>query len=57
MNFIKKQESTLASKERELHEHMRMERDQAIETVIERLETDVAVTKEESEKAANNRIK
>ena len=44
-------------KERELRERLRMERDKEIEVVITRLEQETASVKEESEKAAENKIR
>ncbi|KAJ8038079.1 hypothetical protein HOLleu_19055 [Holothuria leucospilota] len=56
-NYMKKQETTLMSKERELKEKVREERDREIELVITRLEEDAATAREETERAAENRIK
>ena len=56
-NYMKKQETWLVSKERELREQVRKERDKEIEMVITRLEEDAAVTREESERTAENRVK
>ncbi|XP_059684098.1 centrosomal protein of 131 kDa [Gavia stellata] len=56
-NYIKKEEAWLLSRERELREEVRKERDKEIELVIQRLEADMSSAKEECEKAAENRIK
>ncbi|KFQ39202.1 5-azacytidine-induced protein 1, partial [Mesitornis unicolor] len=47
----------LLSRERELREETRKERDKEIELVIQRLEADMSTAKEECERAAENRIK
>ncbi|NXW93885.1 CP131 protein, partial [Alopecoenas beccarii] len=51
------QEAWLLSRERELREEVRKERDKEIELVIQRLEADMSSAKEECERAAENRIK
>lgn len=56
-NYMKKQETHLLSKERELKEGVREARDREIEMVIARLEKESSVSREESERAAENRIK
>ncbi|NXN79888.1 CP131 protein, partial [Bombycilla garrulus] len=56
-NYVKKEEAWLLSRERELREEMRKERDKEIELVIQRLEADTSAAKEECERAAENRIK
>ncbi|NWU58287.1 CP131 protein, partial [Dromas ardeola] len=56
-NYVKKEEAWLLSRERELREEMRRERDKEIELVIQRLEADMSSAKEECERAAENRIK
>ncbi|NWX40063.1 CP131 protein, partial [Steatornis caripensis] len=56
-NYMKKEEAWLLSRERELREEARKERDKEIELVIERLEADMSSAKEECERAAENRIK
>ncbi|XP_032562834.1 LOW QUALITY PROTEIN: centrosomal protein of 131 kDa [Chiroxiphia lanceolata] len=56
-NYVKKEEAWLLSRERELREEMRKERDKEIELVIQRLEADTSLAKEECERAAENRIK
>ncbi|XP_072737389.1 centrosomal protein of 131 kDa isoform X2 [Ciconia boyciana] len=56
-NYMKKEEAWLLSRERELREEVRKERDKEIELVIERLEADMSSAKEECERAAENRIK
>ncbi|NXB18328.1 CP131 protein, partial [Rhagologus leucostigma] len=56
-NYVKKEEAWLLSRERELREEMRKERDKEIELVIQRLEADTSLSKEECERAAENRIK
>lgn len=49
------QEAWLLSRERELREELRKERDKEIELVIQRLEADMSSAKEECERAAENR--
>lgn len=49
------QEAWLLSRERELREEVRKERDKEIELVIQRLEADMSSAKEECERAAENR--
>ena len=56
-NIMKKQESVLSGKERELKEKVRRDRDEEIEAVISRLEEDMTNSKEETDRAAENRIK
>ncbi|XP_065504054.1 centrosomal protein of 131 kDa isoform X2 [Caloenas nicobarica] len=56
-NYVKKEEAWLLSRERELREEVRKERDKEIELVIQRLEADMSSAKEECERAAENRIK
>ncbi|NWS12023.1 CP131 protein, partial [Pachyramphus minor] len=56
-SYLKKEEAWLLSRERELREEMRKERDKEIELVIQRLEADTSLAKEECERAAENRIK
>ena len=54
---MKKQETHLLAKERELKEDVRESRDKEIEMVIARLEQETAQSRSESERAAENRIK
>ncbi|KAJ7315870.1 hypothetical protein JRQ81_002032 [Phrynocephalus forsythii] len=56
-NCLKKEEAWLLSRERELREEVRKERDKEIELVIQRLEADMSTTKEECERATENRVK
>uniref|UniRef100_A0A8D0HE66 Centrosomal protein 131 n=1 Tax=Sphenodon punctatus TaxID=8508 RepID=A0A8D0HE66_SPHPU len=56
-NYLKKEEAWMISRERELREGVRKERDKEIELVIQRLEADMSSAKEECEMAAENRIK
>ncbi|XP_075627142.1 centrosomal protein of 131 kDa isoform X4 [Balearica regulorum gibbericeps] len=56
-NYMKKEEAWLLSRERELREEVRKERDKEIELVIQRLEADMSSAKEECERAAESRIK
>ncbi|NXC42863.1 CP131 protein, partial [Penelope pileata] len=56
-NYVKKEEAWLLSRERELREEVRKERDKEIELVIQRLEADMSSAKEECERTAENRIK
>ncbi|XP_029417166.1 centrosomal protein of 131 kDa isoform X2 [Nannospalax galili] len=53
----KKEEAWLLNRERELKEEIRKGRDQEIELVIHRLEADMTLAKEESERAAESRVK
>ena len=55
--FMKKQETHLLQKERELKEGVRDDRDKEIEMVIQRLEKEASESREEVEKTADNRIK
>ncbi|XP_047291619.1 centrosomal protein of 131 kDa isoform X14 [Homo sapiens] len=52
-----RKEAWLLNREQELREEIRKGRDKEIELVIHRLEADMALAKEESEKAAESRIK
>ncbi len=54
---MKKQETVLVAKERELREQVRRDRDKEIELVITRLEDDAALSRDEAERAAENRVK
>ncbi|XP_010006956.1 PREDICTED: centrosomal protein of 131 kDa [Chaetura pelagica] len=56
-NYMKKEEAWLLSREQELRDEVRKERDKEIEVVIQRLEADMSLAKEECERAAENRIK
>ncbi|XP_048575628.1 centrosomal protein of 131 kDa isoform X2 [Nematostella vectensis] len=56
-NYMKKQDTVLMAKERELKEGVREARDREIEMVINRLEDEAAASREECERAAENRIK
>lgn len=47
----------MIQKERELKEQVKRERDKEIELVISRLESESTLTREESDRAAENRIK
>lgn len=49
------QEAWLLSRERELKEEIRRGRDKEIELVIHRLEADMTLAREESERAAESR--
>ncbi|XP_069887739.1 centrosomal protein of 131 kDa isoform X2 [Dipodomys merriami] len=53
----KKEEAWQLNRERELKEELRKGRDQEIELVIHRLEADMTLAKEESERAAESRVK
>ncbi|KAM6175979.1 centrosomal protein of 131 kDa-like [Erethizon dorsatum] len=53
----KKEEAWLLNRERELKEEIRKGRDQEIELVIHRLEADMTLAKEETERAAESRVK
>ncbi|XP_036198065.1 centrosomal protein of 131 kDa isoform X3 [Myotis myotis] len=56
-NCAKKEEAWLLSRERELKEEIRRGRDKDIELVIRRLEADMTQAREESERAAESRVK
>ena len=56
-NYMKRTDTSLAGKERELREQMRRERDKEIEKIIAQFESDTTMTKEEAERAADNRVK
>ncbi|XP_043819600.1 centrosomal protein of 131 kDa isoform X4 [Dromiciops gliroides] len=56
-NYLKKEEARLLKRERELKDEVRKVRDKEIELVIQRLEADMTLTKEECEQTAENRIK
>ncbi len=56
-NYMKKQETSLAGKERELRDQMKRERDREIEKIISQFESDTTMTKEEAERTAENRVK
>ncbi|XP_038597852.1 centrosomal protein of 131 kDa [Tachyglossus aculeatus] len=56
VNSVKKEEAWMQARERELREEVRKGRDKEIELVIQRLEADVSVTKEECERAAESRV-
>ena len=55
-NLMKKQETILANRERELREQMKQERDKEIEKIINQLESDTTSTKEEAERTAKSRV-
>ncbi|XP_016061805.1 PREDICTED: centrosomal protein of 131 kDa-like [Miniopterus natalensis] len=56
-NCAKKEEAWLLNRERELKEEIRRGRDKDIELVIHRLEADMTLAREESERAAESRVK
>lgn len=56
-NCMKQQETILASRERQLREQMKQERDKEIEKIIAKLESDSTSTKEEVERTAENHVK
>nr|XP_032816963.1 centrosomal protein of 131 kDa-like isoform X1 [Petromyzon marinus] len=56
-NYRKKQEAWLLSRERELREEVRKTRDEEIEMVIRRLEDDATATRQECDRAAENRLR
>ena len=56
-NLMKKQETILANKERELREQIKHERDKEIEKIIAQFESDTTMTKEETERTAEDRVK
>ncbi|XP_022598153.1 centrosomal protein of 131 kDa [Seriola dumerili] len=56
-NYKKKEEAWLLSRERELKDELRRERDKEIELAIWTLEEETSKDKEECERAADNRLK
>ncbi|XP_072259600.1 centrosomal protein of 131 kDa isoform X2 [Pyxicephalus adspersus] len=56
-NYMKKEETWLLTRERELKAEVRKGRDKEIELVIQRLESEMSTAREECERAAENRIK
>ena len=54
---MKKQENWVLQKERDLKEQVKRERDKEIEFVIGRLESETSLSRDEAERAADNRIK
>ena len=54
---MKQQETLFASKERQLREQMKQERDREIEKIITQFEAETSSTKEEAERTADNRVK
>ncbi|XP_069786039.1 centrosomal protein of 131 kDa isoform X4 [Narcine bancroftii] len=56
-NYMKKQEAWLLARERGLKEEVRKGRDKEIELVIQRLEEEVRISKQECERVAENTIK
>ncbi|KAM3847721.1 centrosomal protein of 131 kDa [Vipera latastei] len=56
-SYLKKEEAWLLTRERELREEVRKERDKEIELVIQKLEADMSSAKDECERIAENRIK
>uniref|UniRef100_UPI0037E99F19 centrosomal protein of 131 kDa isoform X2 n=1 Tax=Semicossyphus pulcher TaxID=241346 RepID=UPI0037E99F19 len=56
-NYKKKEDVWLLSRERELKEELRRERDKEIDLAIWTLEEETSKDKEECERAANNRVK
>ncbi|XP_057572715.1 centrosomal protein of 131 kDa isoform X16 [Hippopotamus amphibius kiboko] len=56
-NSAKKEEAWLLNRERELKEEIRRGRDKEIELVIHRLEADMTLAREESERAVESRVK
>uniref|UniRef100_A0A4W6FVQ5 Centrosomal protein 131 n=1 Tax=Lates calcarifer TaxID=8187 RepID=A0A4W6FVQ5_LATCA len=56
-NYKKKEEAWLLSRERELKDELRRERDKEIELAIWTLEEETSKDKEECERAADNRVK
>ncbi|XP_051968511.1 centrosomal protein of 131 kDa isoform X2 [Xyrauchen texanus] len=56
-NYMKKEESWLLSRERELKDEVRRGRDKEIELAIQKLEEETRGAREESERSADSRIK
>ncbi|XP_062858951.1 centrosomal protein of 131 kDa isoform X2 [Trichomycterus rosablanca] len=56
-NYMKKREMWLLTRERELKEEVRRGRDKEIELAIQKLEKETSSTREECERAAENRVK
>ena len=46
----------MAQKERELREKVKRDRDKEIELVLSRLESETTLTRDEAERAAENRV-
>ncbi|XP_037013712.2 centrosomal protein of 131 kDa isoform X2 [Artibeus jamaicensis] len=55
-NCARKEEAWLRERERELKEEIRKDRDKDIELVVRRLEADMTLAREESERAAESRV-
>ena len=51
-NYICKQNAVLLTREREMRERLRRERDMEVESVIQKLEAETATTREEIERTA-----
>ena len=56
MHYFEK-ENWFIQKEREIKEQLRRERDKEIDALIQRLETEATLTREEADRTAENRIK
>lgn len=56
-NFLKKQETWVVQKERELKEQVKRERDKEIEMVITQLEDDATSTREDIERASEHKTR
>lgn len=56
-NFLKKQETWVVQKERELKDQVKRERDKEIEMVIARLEEDATSSRDDIERASENKIR
>ncbi|BFZ03464.1 hypothetical protein BsWGS_06503 [Bradybaena similaris] len=56
-NYMKRHETWLVQKERELRDKIKKERDKEIELVIERLEEDASTVREENEKSTEQKIR
>ncbi|XP_044272867.1 centrosomal protein of 131 kDa isoform X2 [Varanus komodoensis] len=55
-NYLKKQEAWLLTREQELREEVRKERNREIEMVIQRIEANMNAAKDEYDKVAENRV-
>lgn len=56
-NHLKKQENWATQKEREIRDQLKRERDKEIELLIGKLDAESTMTREETERTADNRIK
>lgn len=55
--YQQQQKQTLSQTTNEIRDQLKRERDREIEVVIERLESEATISREEREKAAENRLR